>query len=217
MDKVHRDSFLQSLAIHLVLAGFILLVVWFTPGSNFKQTFKIEIQEVEIPFPQEETPPQVNLTSPKTETELAEIKPSKKVFGITRDTLTASNTDSAGIKFGTTLAKQRDAEIIKESEAMSLPIPTAEYLVSEMPRLISEVRAPYPVEAKKNNVEGLVMMDLLIDEKGKVRQAVLVEGPGYGLNEAALAAIKNFEFEPAKVSGQPVSVKIRYSYRFILQ
>ncbi|RYZ73549.1 MAG: energy transducer TonB, partial [Proteobacteria bacterium] len=52
---------------------------------------------------------------------------------------------------------------------------------------------------------------------GKVRQANLVSGPGYGMNEAALQAIGSFEFEPAQVGEQAVAVRIRYSYRFVLE
>ena len=217
MEKVLRDSLLQSLAIHFGIASVIFFVVWWDPASNLHETFKIQVKEVEIPFPTEMTPPQINLAPPEIEAESQAPKPVKKVFGITRDTLTSSSSSAVAVKLGTTLAKERDSEIIDESEAISLPTPTAEYLVTEMPKLKSEIRVPYPPEAKKNNVEGLVVMDLLIDEKGKVRLASLIEGPGFGLNEAALAAMKGFEFEPAKVDGRSVAVKIRYSYRFVLE
>jgi protein TonB len=86
-----------------------------------------------------------------------------------------------------------------------------------MPKLKSEVRIPYPEEAKKASVEGPVVMDLLIDADGKVRKVDLIKGPGYGLNEAAVAALKGFEFIPARMSDHSVAVKIRYTYRFILE
>lgn len=37
-------------------------------------------------------------------------------------------------------------------------------------------------------------MDLLIDGKGKVREVKFVDGPGFGLNEAALEAVQRFQF-----------------------
>ena len=86
-----------------------------------------------------------------------------------------------------------------------------------MPKLKSEVRVPYPTEAKKKGIQGAVVMDLLIDQNGKVRQVNLIEGPGYGLNEAALDGMKNFLFEPAKIGNQNVAVRIRYSYRFVIE
>jgi periplasmic protein TonB len=98
----------------------------------------------------------------------------------------------------------------------SLPVPAEEFLVTQMPRLKHEVRLPYPPEAKAKNIQGLVVLNVLIDDQGKVRQAELVEGPGYGLNEAALKAIYSFEFSPAVIDKKPVAVRIRYAYRFVL-
>jgi protein TonB len=98
-----------------------------------------------------------------------------------------------------------------------LPSPADEFLVTSMPVLVSEVRIPYPEEAKKAGIEGPVVMDLLIDEQGKVRQVSLIKGPGFGLNDAALAAIKSFLFRPARIKDQSVAVKIRYTYRFVLE
>lgn len=97
-----------------------------------------------------------------------------------------------------------------------LPVAADELLVTEMPALQSEVRTPYPEEARSRGIQGAVKMDLLIDENGVVRDVRLLEGPGYGLNEAALAAVRAFRFSPAKVVEKSVAVRVRYSYRFIL-
>jgi protein TonB len=86
-----------------------------------------------------------------------------------------------------------------------------------MPKLKSEIRVPYPIEARKKGIQGAVIMDLLIDQLGKVRQVSVVDGPGYGLNEAAAEGMKNFIFEPAKIGTQSVAVRIRYSYRFVIE
>jgi protein TonB len=86
-----------------------------------------------------------------------------------------------------------------------------------MPELKSEFRIPYPPEAKQKGIQGAVVMDILIDAQGTVRDAKLIEGPGSGLNEAALEAVKKFKFSPAFMQDKPVAVKIRYAYRFILE
>jgi protein TonB len=61
------------------------------------------------------------------------------------------------------------------------------------------------------------VLELLIDEKGKVRDAKIVSGPGFGLNEAALTAISQFKFSPAEVDGKPVAVRIPFTYHFLLK
>ena len=45
----------------------------------------------------------------------------------------------------------------------------------------------------------------------------LIKGPGFGLNEAALEVAQKFEFVPGRVGDKSVAVKIRYTYRFILE
>jgi protein TonB len=142
------------------------------------------------------------------------VKP-RAVFGVSRKSVTA--TDGVDVKAGNTVAKDPDTKQLRPEDADALPIPTEEYLVSKMPELLEDVRVPYPPEAKKRNVEGAVLVDLLIDAAGAVREAVLVEGPGYGLNEAAVEAVKRLRFRAAEVDGQAVAVRIRYAYRFVLE
>ncbi|MBC7466919.1 MAG: TonB family protein [Bdellovibrio sp.] len=71
-------------------------------------------------------------------------------------------------------------------------------------------------EAKKANISGKVVMILLIDDAGRVRDVKVQSGPGYGLNEAAAKAATGFLFKPAQVKDRKVSVLIRYTYRFEL-
>lgn len=91
-----------------------------------------------------------------------------------------------------------------------------ESLLTTSVKVLREVKIDYPQDARKNNIDGVVVMDLVIDQAGKVRSAELIRGPGFGLNEAALAAIKDFLFRPARIGEKAVAVKIRYSYRFKL-
>lgn len=142
------------------------------------------------------------------------IKP-RAVFGASRKSVTAD--DGLQVKAGNTVAKDPDSKELRDTDVDELPMPTEEYLVSKMPELLEDVRVPYPPEAKKRSIEGPVFLDILIDAAGAVREAILVEGPGFGLNEAALEAVKRLRFRAAEVEGQPVAVRIRYAYRFVLE
>ncbi|NUN07027.1 MAG: energy transducer TonB [Bdellovibrio sp.] len=79
-----------------------------------------------------------------------------------------------------------------------------------------EVKATYPLEAKKAGIAGPVVLDILVDSVGKVRDIHVVSGPGFGLNESAVEALRKFEFRPALKGANSVAVKIRYTYRFKL-
>lgn len=141
----------------------------------------------------------------------------KRVSGISRQAV-QSTTNPVETKQGNTLAKEADTEILKEDDPNSLPSAVEEFLVGQMPTLASEVRVDYPTEAKKNGIQGVVVMDILIDDSGRVRDVALIEGPGYGMNEAALSAVRGFRFHPAtSQEGKPVAVRIRYGYRFVLE
>ena len=98
-----------------------------------------------------------------------------------------------------------------------MPIPTEEYLVSQMPVLIGDFKIPFPKGAKQRGVQGAVLFDLLIDSEGQVRQAQVVSGPDPELIAAAQLAVQKLKFKPASRDGQPVSVRIRYRYNFELE
>ncbi len=211
-----KQAALISILIHLSIVGiFSGLVLLFSQGTSQKQKIKVEIKEViTVTPPSEKSTPEIQLNPTPKPAEPPKVV--KKVFGLSKDTLQGNEGSTVSVKAGNTIAKEIDQEKINPEDAESLPIPTEEYLVTQMPRLKSEIRIPYPAEARSKNIEGVVVMDILIDEKGKIRSATLIEGPGFGLNEAALKAIYQFEFSPAVVDKKPVAVRIRYSYRFVL-
>ncbi len=147
-----------------------------------------------------------------------EKKPTREIFGASRNSHTDKSLGKEGVeaKKGNTLAKEVDQTKLLDSDASNLPTPTEEYLVSDMPVPLSEIRPDYPKEAKEKRIEGAVAMDVLIDASGKVRQVSVIEGPEI-FRKNALEAMKKFLFRPAKVSGKAVAVRIRYSIKFKLE
>ncbi|MEI8254794.1 MAG: TonB-dependent receptor [Deltaproteobacteria bacterium] len=85
------------------------------------------------------------------------------------------------------------------------------------PRLLRFVSAEYPAAARDAGIQGSVVLQLTIDDTGRVNEATVSEGLGHGLDEAAIAAARQFEFSPARQGGQPVRARIRYRYRFTLE
>ena len=81
--------------------------------------------------------------------------------------------------------------------------------------LASRIR--YPSLAKRQGIEGLVMLRLFISDSGKVERIEVEEDPGYGLAEAAVKAFTDLQGEPALLEGKAVPVTLRYPVRFSLQ
>ena len=88
--------------------------------------------------------------------------------------------------------------------------------LSRKARVKKEVIAKYPPQAEEAEIEGTVILKIEVTREGKVRGAKVIRGLGFGLDEAALTAIKRFKFEPALVDDVPVDSKFVYKYKFEL-
>ncbi|MGI8732483.1 MAG: TonB family protein [Pyrinomonadaceae bacterium] len=73
----------------------------------------------------------------------------------------------------------------------------------------------YPETAKRMRTSGVVTVEVVIDENGKVISANAANGPST-LREAAIKAALRARFSPTKLSGQPVKVFGTISYNFSL-
>ncbi len=88
-------------------------------------------------------------------------------------------------------------------------------LVKE-PALVTFVDAPYPEAAQAAGLEGKVLLAIEIDATGKVAAVTVERAAGYGFDEAAVEAAKQFIFSPAEDTTGPVPVIIEFEYGFVL-
>jgi TonB family protein len=220
MRPYHLTPWQLSFLLHfLVAASLVMLTRLPSPAPEM----------IEIPITFKEPEAVQNLAEVKEEKPKVVLKsvnepaptegPSRQVFGTSRNAHTDDSTrnrDGIDAKQGNTLAKEVDEQELTDQDVDALPVPTEEYLVSEMPSVLAEVRPQYPREAREQRLEGAIVLDILIDSQGQVREAKVVEGPAV-FRAGALAAIKQFKFRPARVEGNPVAVRIRYTLRFQLE
>lgn len=73
----------------------------------------------------------------------------------------------------------------------------------------------YPETAKRMRTSGVVTVDVVLDENGKVVSARATGGPPT-LRDAAVQAALRARFSPTKLSGQPVKVSGTINYKFAL-
>lgn len=208
--------------LSIIFHGILALLVFFL--AYFK-TMPIEIYEIPVVYSAPKDIQNLNkitnnpkVTLKSVNKTLPEIKTSREVFGASRDSYTDNSVGIEGVsaKKGNTLAKEADTVVLLDTDSTTLPNPVDEYLVSEMPVALSEFRPIYPKMAKEKRIEGSVVMDVLIDETGKVRQVSVIEGLEI-FKSSAQDAMKKFLFRPAVVDGSPVAVRIRYSIKFKLE
>jgi TonB family protein len=81
---------------------------------------------------------------------------------------------------------------------------------------IKKVRPAYPELARKNRIGGLVQVQVLISEDGRVMEAFIVNGPPL-LRSAAIEAARQWIFAPTTLSKVPVKVQGVLSFNFMLE
>lgn len=84
------------------------------------------------------------------------------------------------------------------------------------PQLDHQVQPAYTAEGRQANVEGVVKLEVSVDATGHVTNVRVLKGLGYGLDEAAVAAAKQWTFRPATRCGKPVPYTVKPGVRFQL-
>ncbi|RPI56326.1 MAG: energy transducer TonB [Acidobacteria bacterium] len=85
------------------------------------------------------------------------------------------------------------------------------------PRVLREVKASYTEDARRRNLEGEVVLEIVVRRDGSVSDVKLVSGLPSGLNERAIAAVRQWRFAPATRLGQPVDVIVEVAVEFKLR
>ncbi len=96
------------------------------------------------------------------------------------------------------------------SQPAAPPAPRSEY---REPQLISSVPPVYPGLARSQNIRGDVVVDLLVDETGKVVQAQVVSGPVL-LRGAVVDALRKNKYRPATLDGKATSAHVVVTIHF---
>jgi TonB family protein len=82
------------------------------------------------------------------------------------------------------------------------------------PRLVKFVEAPFPESELAAEKSAAVTLQIAIKDTGEVALVSVLGSAGPAFDEAALAAARQFVFEPATADGKPIPVRITYRYEF---
>jgi protein TonB len=75
----------------------------------------------------------------------------------------------------------------------------------------------YTEIARKARIQGVVIVQAIIDKEGNVTNVKVLKGLPMGLEESAVEAIKQWKFKPATLHGKPVTVYYNLTVNFKLQ
>jgi protein TonB len=93
------------------------------------------------------------------------------------------------------------------------PVPVSDY--DRAPRLVRQTKPRYPPEAFVKKVQGVVLVEFLIDATGRVSHPRVVRSIPL-LDEAALEAVREWVFYPALRRGQTVATIARAPVSFTI-
>jgi TonB family protein len=198
----------SSLQVSIALHGLVALVILLMSLDLFKITRKKTVD-----FEVYTDPVLVQVSQPVMNRPIEETAPPKpevvtrKVFGVNRKSITTTEAGATAVKAGNTTAKENDSLELNKDDADSLPIPVADYLITDEPSVIFEPKNKQRTEeARKNGYTGTARMKILVDTDGNVRDVKLLNELKYGLGERAIEIVKQVKLSPAKVNGKPVAV-----------
>src|SRR5262249_36734190 len=118
--------------------------------------------------------------------------------------------------FGARTAHAQDASNPGAQTMTDGIAPSVAQRVITPPKLVQFVEAVYPEAEKAAGTMADVVLQIGIADTGQVVAVAVLEPAGPAFDAAAVAAAKQFVFEPARVNGKAIPVKIQYKYAFTI-
>ena len=85
------------------------------------------------------------------------------------------------------------------------------------PRLLREIKADYSDAARRQHIEGEVVLEIIVRRDGTVGDVKMLRRLGAGLDERAVQAVRQWRFAPATRRGSPVDVVVEVAVDFRLR
>jgi TonB family protein len=85
------------------------------------------------------------------------------------------------------------------------------------PVLVSKVEPIYSEEARRARISGIVILEAMVDKSGNVTDINILKPLPFGLDQAAIDAVKQWKFKPATKNGEPVDVAFNLTVNFKLE
>jgi TonB family protein len=82
--------------------------------------------------------------------------------------------------------------------------------------LLHRVQPIYPDDARRNHVQGTVLLRAIIDKSGRISKVEPISGPKE-LTAAAIGAVEQWRYRPYMLQGAPVDVQTEITVKFELQ
>jgi len=202
INNTLKEKYSTVLRIGILVACVFMLLGFyslqrFENNSEIETEGQIIIENIEIPETQQfETPPPPARPSIPVESEDDDLA----------DDLTIEETDLDNFDAWDAPPPPPSGPQVKFIPYDKAPVP------------LMPIRPVYPDIAQEAGIEGQVIVQCFIDDKGRVKETIVLKGiPNTGLNESAVEALRKTRFRPAKQRETKVGVWITIPINFTLQ
>jgi TonB family protein len=93
-------------------------------------------------------------------------------------------------------------------------VPRASEAQGLVPKALKQTMPVYPKSVQPLAIAGTVILRVIVDEQGKPQVADIVTPIGFGLDQSAIDAVNQWEFEPARKDGKGIKVYFRVRVNF---
>ncbi len=102
----------------------------------------------------------------------------------------------------------------REEEKLFVAVAQMPEIIGGLKRLAEDIT--YPEIAIKAGIEGMVIVQIIVDKEGNPKQPQVVRSPAEVLEQAAVAAVMKQRFKPGMQRNRPVRVRMSIPVRFRL-
>lgn len=107
----------------------------------------------------------------------------------------------------------RDWQVIESGTSIQVgpPVPVSTEVMQKL--LVHKVDPVYPLEARRQNLQGIIALDIVVGPDGSVSSMRALNGPDV-LAQAAMDALRWWKFQPYRVNGQPTTAETTVAVEF---
>lgn len=103
-----------------------------------------------------------------------------------------------------------------EPEVEEVPVYVESWMLMNPPKVLKKVEPIYPEMARRIDISGTVVCEIIIGKDGRVEKAKVIKSIAM-LDEAALKAVRQWVFTPGMQRDNPVRVKMTVPFQFTLK
>lgn len=210
-QRIFRRAMIISCAVHLALIGIYLAVKLYKPPDEAAYTGRVIRMETLPPPPplSAAPPPPVIPTQQIVQPTIGVPVPVPDAQAPEQTIMTQQELSAALTPVGLGTAG-KDSLVIRGDD---LPSEGEFVYYEDAPAPVTQVQPTYPEMAREANVQGRVVLHVLVGKDGRVKNVKVMRSVTM-LDQAAVDAVKKWVFKPALSNNKPVAVWVEVPVDF---